>query len=262
MMGEEEVVAELQAAHVLEAVQWAFRSAVTRALDDYVPDAGYDEQWLGETRYTLFRDRLDRVFSCRNYDVGLGDAQAGRDRLLAQLSPAEAAAMPRLAPGTVYRLDLQGSPGWVYGSCRLLLASAELGRFEQIAWTQKSPTKQAVARQLPSNADGQGVLFDLSNLTDPDDPQTALDMDTFVVVHALHPITGEHELAIGLPRLNDRGGAAWHWLRPLSPPAPDDSGWAGPHLEPTGPSTPVSDPVVKRRPQETGRSNGRAGDNR
>jgi len=46
-----------------------FFSAVERVLETYSEAAGHDAMWAGLTRFTYFRDRLDRVFSCRRHTI-------------------------------------------------------------------------------------------------------------------------------------------------------------------------------------------------
>ncbi|WP_285600540.1 hypothetical protein [Kineosporia sp. NBRC 101731] len=235
---------------------------MSRALNDYAPRAGYDEQWLGQSRYVLFRDRLDRVFGCVDYVVGPGDEHLGRDELYAELTDGDITSMPSLAAGTVQRKDLNSSPGWVYGDWRLLLTSGDFGRLQRIPWAQKSPTKQAVARQSGRTDPQQGVLFDAAELLNHPEPTVDLDLHTFVIAHALHPVTHQTELAIGLPRRSDRGGGSWHWLRYLKTRPHGAEDWNDGIAPPSGPAVPVTDPVVKRRTHGAERANDRASDER
>ena len=76
-MGEQqEVIAELTAAGVLAGIRWAYESATRRSLESYCEADGHDPAWLGHTRFTLFRDRLDRVFACARYAVPTVDGAA------------------------------------------------------------------------------------------------------------------------------------------------------------------------------------------
>src|ERR1700684_4002712 len=80
VMGEQqEVMADLRAAGVLAGIRWAYESATRRSLEMYCEADGHDPAWLGHTRFTLFRDRLDRVFSCVRYAVPAVDGGLGRD---------------------------------------------------------------------------------------------------------------------------------------------------------------------------------------
>jgi hypothetical protein len=222
-MGEQhDVIAELGAAGVLAGVRWAYESATRRSLESYSEPDGHDAAWLGNTRFTLFRDRLDRVFSCQRYAVPGVDA-VDLDVLYAELSDYDLQSMPRLAPGLVRRTDLHGSAGWSHRGLRFLIASGEFGRLDALAWADKSTTKQLVALQRnPDPHLRQPSLFeDLA----PNDAVSLdalllatgreLDLVTFVVAHALDAATGQIELVFGRPRLNLRGGPAWHWRQDL-----------------------------------------------
>src|SRR5579875_2312039 len=124
-MGEQqEVIAELGAAGVLAGIRWAHASATRLALESYCEADGHDAAWLGNTRFTLFRNRLDRVFACERYAVSPGNDDADLDLLYAELSDQDIHTMPRLDPGVVRRSNLNGSPGWAHGPRRFLLASA------------------------------------------------------------------------------------------------------------------------------------------
>src|SRR4051812_30274298 len=111
---------ELGGTGVLDGVRWAYRSAVARSLEMYTEADGHDAAWLGHTKFTLFRDRLDRVFACERYAVHSGKNDADLDVLYAELSGPDIDAMPRLNPDLVRRCDLSGSPGWVCGERRFL----------------------------------------------------------------------------------------------------------------------------------------------
>src|SRR6516165_5298979 len=110
-----DVIAELGDAGVLAGVRWAYESATRRSLESYSELDGHDAAWLGNTRYTLFRDRLDRVFSCERYAVPDDEDEADPDVLHAELTGEDVASMPRIEPGRVIRADLYGSPGWAVG---------------------------------------------------------------------------------------------------------------------------------------------------
>src|SRR5215469_12782368 len=112
MSEQEQVIAELLAPGVLAGIRWAHASAARRSLESYSEADGHDAAWLGNTRFTLFRDRLDRVFGCERYALGPGD-ELDLDVLYAELSEEDIEAMPKLAPGLVRRRGLRGSPGWV-----------------------------------------------------------------------------------------------------------------------------------------------------
>jgi hypothetical protein len=239
IMGEQQqVIADLTAAGVLTGIRWAYESATRRSLETYSEADGHDPAWLGHTRFTLFRDRLDRVFACERYAVPAADGGLDLDLLYAELSERDLATLPRLAPGLVRRSDLRGSAGWAYRRHWFLISSAECGRLDTLPWLEKSVTKQLVAMQ-PSPDHRQPSLFeelltdgilsgDLVPVGAPQemDPLARLDpllmaadrelrVPAFVVAHTLDAGTGMIELTFGRPRLNLRGGPAWHWRENL-----------------------------------------------
>ena len=159
MAEQQDVIEGLTAAGVLTGIRWAYESATRRSLEIYSEADGHDSAWLGHTRFTLFRDRLDRVFACERYAVPTADGRLDVDVLCAELSERDLATMPRLAPGLVRRADLRGSAGWAYRRHWFLIASAEFGRLETLPWQEKSVTKQLVAMQ-PSPDLRQPSLFE------------------------------------------------------------------------------------------------------
>ena len=137
----------------------------------------------------------------------------------AGLPEQDIATFPDIDPFLVMRADLNGSPGWVYGGIRWLLASAPLGKISEIPWNQKSPTKQRVAQQtnIPSE---QPTLFDYRTTAEqnkliPLASEVKLDLQTLIVAHALDAEQGKYELTLGQSRWNIDGGPAWHWLRSI-----------------------------------------------
>lgn len=224
----QDVIADLEAAGVLAGVRWAYTSATARTLEDYSEAAGHDAAWLGNTRFTLFRDRLDRIFACGRYVLKPGsDATVSLDLLRAELSKLDIGTMPQLAPDLVHRSDLNGSPGWACQGRRFLLASCAFGKLDQLPWPQRSPTKQRVARQRnPEPA--QASLFDdladeeVAGLFTAVAEVQSLDLETFVIGHSLDPVSQEVELVFGRPRLNNGGGEAWHWYQNLLTLPPTD----------------------------------------
>ena len=234
-MGEQqEVIEELTAAGVLAGIRWAYESATRRSLESYSEADGHDPAWLGHTRFTLFRDRLDRVFACSRYAVPTADGELDLDVLYAELSERDLVTLPRVGPGLVLRRDLRGSAGWSYRRHWFLIASAEFGRLDTLPWLEKSVTKQLVAAQ-PGPDHRQPSLFEglLTDGVRPDgllpegaplpariDPlllaaDRQLKLPSFIVAHSLEADTGEIELAFGRPWLNLRGGSAWHWREDL-----------------------------------------------
>jgi hypothetical protein len=212
MAEQQDVIAELTAAGVLAGIRWAYASATTRSMEIYSEADGHDSAWLGHTRFTLFRDRLDRVFGCERYAVPTADGRLDVDVLCAELSERDLATMPRLAPGRVLRHDLRGSAGWSYRHHWFLISSAEFGRLETLPWQDKSLTKQLVAMQ-PSPDLRQPSLFE--DLTEGLLADHELRVPTFIVAHTLDAGTGQTELTFGRPKFNLRGGPAWHWREDL-----------------------------------------------
>jgi hypothetical protein len=233
MTEQQEVIEGLTAVGVLTGIRWAYESATRRSLETYSEADGHDPAWLGHTRFTLFRDRLDRVFACGRYAVPAANGGLDRDLLHAELSERDLATLPRLAASLVRRSDLRGSAGWAYQRHWFLIASAEFGRLETLPWLEKSVTKQLVAMQ-PSPDHRQPSLFEdlLSDGLLPDelgpdgrlparfDPlllaaDRELRLPTFIVAHSLDAGTGKIELTFGRPKLNLRGGPAWYWRENL-----------------------------------------------
>jgi hypothetical protein len=251
-------IAALEAAGVLAGIRWAFLSATDRVLDDYSEAAGHDATWLGITRFTLFRDRLDRVFSCGRYVLDQAtDGTAGLDILRAELSERDIATLPRLDPDLVERSDLNGSPGWAWQGRRWLLASARFGKIDTLSWPEKSQTKQWVAEQRnldpdqPSLFDGlaDGEVDGLAALATLADGEQQLDRETLVAAHSQDVDHEGRELVLGRARLNAGGGKAWHWRVDLlaSPPAGSERHPGG-GPAPTGPDDGTPDAPVRLRP--------------
>jgi hypothetical protein len=259
-----DVIAELGDAGVLAGVRWAYESATRRALESYSEADGHDAAWLGNTRFTLFRDRLDRVFACDRYAASAADG-LDLDVLYAELSDQDLLTMPRLLPGLVRRCDLRGSAGWGYRGWRFLLASGEFGGLDTLPWLHRSTTKQLVALQRSPDI-RQPSLFE--TLLGEDGAEEAfggidtvllaadreLDLVTYIVAHSLDAFSGEIELVLGRPRLNLGGGPAWHWYQDLlTVPLPGAGRRADPGQVPADP-TGVPDAPVRLRRLEGGRS--------
>ncbi|MDH2426458.1 hypothetical protein [Sphaerisporangium sp. TRM90804] len=265
MNEQQDVIAELGDAGALAGVCWAYLSATTRSLETYSEADGHDAAWLGNTRFTLFRDRLDRVFACERYAVRSGNDDADLDVLYDQLSERDIDTMPRLDADLVRRSNLNGSPGWAYGATRFLLASGVFGKLDKLPWPQKSPTKQRVARQRNPEPP-QPSLFDDFALDEIGGLEAVLaathdlDLTTYVVAHTLDPLSRQVELVLGRARLNSGGGQAWHWRQNLLSTPPADGGRRTDDAPiPTNPNTVPDAPVRLRRPAEE-RRNDRAGD--
>lgn len=254
MSERDDLVGALDSAGVLAGIRWAFLSAADRVLEDYSEAAGHDATWVGVTRFTLFRDRLDRVFSCRRYAVAEGaDGELSLDILHAELTERDVKSFPKLDPELVVRADLSGSPGWSNEGTRWLLASSAFGKLDEVPWPQKSTTKQRVAQQ-PTDEPDEPTLFD--HLTSEEQAGLAtlmtgskLDLHTLVVGHSLDAEHGGRELVIGQPRLNSGGGSAWYWKHDLLQAPPSEGGRLRPSAPaPVGPDATPDAPVKLRRP--------------
>ncbi|MDI9960425.1 hypothetical protein ACQ7DA_13305 [Zafaria sp. J156] len=265
MSERDDLVGALDRAGVLAGIRWAFLSAADRVLEDYSEAAGHDATWVGVTRFTLFRDRLDRVFSCRRYAVAEGtDGQTSLDLLHAELTERDITTLPALDPELVGRADLSGSPGWSHEGTRWLLASSAFGKLDEVPWPQKSTTKQRVAQQ-PTDEPDPPTLFD--HFTSDEQAGLAtlmagskLDLHTLVVGHSLDAERGGRELVIGQPRLNSGGGSAWYWKHDLLQTPPADGGRLRPSAPmPVSPDTTPDAPVKLRRPAAEQPNHGQVG---
>lgn len=265
MSERDDLVGALDRAGVLAGIRWAFLSAVDRVMEDYSEAAGHDATWVGMTRFTLLRDRLDRVFSCRRYAIAEGtDGQLSLDVLHAELTERDIDTFPKLDPDLVVRSDLSGSPGWSYEGTRWLIASSAFGKLSELPWPQKSNTKQLVAQQ-PTDEPNEPTLFDHL----PDEEQAGLatlmaapklDLHTLVVGHSQDVELGGRELVIGQPRLNSGGGSAWYWTHDLLQAPPSEGGRLRPSTPtPIGPDTVPDAPVRLRRSEDEQPNRGQAG---
>lgn len=217
----QEVIKGFEDAGLLDGIRWAYQSATSRVLADYSEPTGHDSTWVGTTRFVLFRDRLDRVFSCGRYSVGMDSTVgASLDLLHAELTSVDVTTMPQLPSGLVVRANLNGSPGWVWQDWRWLLASSAVGKIDRLPWPQKSPTKQQVAQQAEPNPvqaslfDGDLVGEEIAGLLALRETQK-LDLETLVLAHAQDADHDERELVLGRPQMNFGGGSAWHWREDL-----------------------------------------------
>lgn len=229
------------------AIRWAFLSASNRVSLDYSEAAGHDATWLGVNRYTYFRDRLDRVFSCERYEVPSGlSGSLGLDVVQAELTRRDIDTMPDVPAGLVRRANLNGSPGWCFDNWRWLLASCPVGGLDTVPWPRKSPTKQKVASQ-PTDASLQETLFDVLNDEEMGGIRALLeanrlDQETLIVAHAQDIDRDRRELSLGRARMNFGGGPAWEWRVDLLLEGPSD----GSRLPADGPV--LSDPSVDSTP--------------
>ncbi|MEV4453159.1 hypothetical protein [Streptomyces mirabilis] len=225
MSEQQDALEDLESRGVLSALGWANASAYRRTMQDYDPDTGHDQGWVGSTAHKLLCDRLHRVFSTGKYAVESSEAASvGLDTVAAGLAPGEFRKMPIIAPGVVAWSDVNSSPGWRCGEWRFLLASFVFGESNRIPWPQKSPTKRQVASQyFPGGPFGQSML----PLDEEPDPALAAivqamgeesedsQVTTLVVAHSVALELGVRELYLGRSRLNRGGGEAWYWKHDL-----------------------------------------------
>jgi hypothetical protein len=257
MRERDEVVERWRTLSIMEGISWAFESATDRTLSDCSVAAGHSRASIGQTRFALFADRLDRAFTCGRYDLPVeGSEDAGSDLVLEELSDGDIATMPTVERTAVRRADLNGSPGWTCGRWRWLLASASVGELRQLSWSHRSATKQRVAAQ-PAPQD-EPTLFDQS----PDTrgwlaatPVAAgLDLPTLVVGYSHDLDRDALELGVGRPRPNDGGGPAWHWWHDLRSGGEGSRSTAP--LPPGRPSAPDAEPDAPVRLRPAARRHG------
>jgi len=226
MITQEAALDALKTDDIARGISWAFQSACDQALEDFARGTGYTALSAGVGRYDLLADRLDRVFSCGDYEVAEGMEFAGLDVLYEGLSPQARLTMPIVKAGRMIRSNLRGSNGWRVGGFRFITHSYPLGEVAQIDWTQSSKTLQSVSRQAPSAFVPLTLLDLILNQEQREDLAAqdavpAVDMPTLVLVHALDRNTSDRELAIGHSRYNDDALEPWHWceslLSPLEP---------------------------------------------
>ncbi|SDD50193.1 hypothetical protein [Actinokineospora iranica] len=214
----DQVLGKLGDLGALGGVRWAHASAYGQLWQDYEPDGGHDQAWVGFTAHKFLINRQDRVFQCGEYTAPEGEPSVGRDVLAKGIADRDFRTMPWLAPGIVVRHDLNASPGWVAGGWRWLMASYKFGHIDKIRWQDRSETKGVVARQ-PHSAD-DGGLFGVAELFGLPESADGL-RGTLVLAHAMDPDTGEVELFLGRSRWNAGGGVPWVWRENLLalPPA-------------------------------------------
>lgn len=139
MSEQQDVIGQLEAAGVLTGIRWAYRSATSRTLEIFSEPDGHDAALLGNLRFTLLRDRLDRVFACERYELPPGSRATDQlDLLYAELSQEDIRTMPHLAPDLIRRADLTGSPGWALGGRRFLLAACVFGKLDSLPWPRRA----------------------------------------------------------------------------------------------------------------------------
>jgi hypothetical protein len=220
MITQESAIDALEADDVARGITWAFQSACDQALEDFARGTGYTALSAGVGRYDLLADRLDRVFSCGDYEVPEGMESVGLDVLYEGLPQQVRLTMPIIKAGTVIRSNLRGSNGWRVSGFRFITHSYPLGEAAQIDWAQSSKTLQSVSRQPPSTfvpITLLDLLLDQEQREDlaAQDAVPAVEMSTLVLVHALDRNTSDRELAIGHSRYNEGSVGPWHWREDL-----------------------------------------------
>lgn len=246
-------LAALYANDISRGIVWAYESTCEQALEDFARGTGYTALSAGVGRYDLLADRLDRVFSCGDYEVAAGMEAVGLDVLYEGLTERARTTMPVIKAGTVVRSNLRGSNGWSVAGFRFITHSFPLGELARIDWTQASKTLQAVSRQEPAGSPIPRNLLDMMLDEDQREDLAAQDalpfvgVPTLVLVHSLDRDTAEREIAIGQSRYNDDLGGSWHWREPLSGgPAPEKG--ARPAPEAPSPAHDEPDVTVRLRP--------------
>jgi hypothetical protein len=259
MSEQDDAIADLKSNGVLAGMAWAWGSARRQTLQSFDPDTGHDKGWVGYNAFKVLTDRLDRIFALGKFAIQPDmDPAVGLDVLAQGLAHGEFERMPHLEPGVAIRDDLNQSPGWISGGWRILLQSYGGLDIDRIPWPQKSWTKQKVASQptpdqqmlppeileLPMAAD---VLAELS--AQPPSDRTIV---TLVGAYAIDAVTGESAFYIGHPRLNHRGGDAWHWRVLLDTDGHNGIGRGLPTSSPgDSPADTVADaPIRLRQPTE------------
>ncbi|MDN4643426.1 hypothetical protein [Arthrobacter sp. PsM3] len=242
MIERDDLIRKLEEAGTLDAIRWAYRSAARQVAEEYSEESGHDAGWVGQTRYTLLRDRLNRVFSCGRYALAADALPAeGRDVVTATLPQSEIDTMPVLEADMVSRSNLNQSIGWSFDGMRWLLASGPYGKLDSIRWDRKSQTKKRVAQQGNFNPDQASLFEELHSDEDAGllDAMTLpnvedLDQLTLVLAHSQDPVTWQGELRIGMPRLSHGDGSAWSWSQDLLTAPPVKGGSR--QVAPAGPS--------------------------
>jgi hypothetical protein len=216
MMEHEDLREDLTANQVLAGIAWAVAATQRRLLQDAEGEPAYKQTWIGQTAHSLMCDRLDRVFSCGDYAHESGQHEVGLDVLHAGLNRQEIETMPRVAPGTVTRDDLNGSPGWLCGQWRWLMSSFLPFEVEAIKWAVKRPTKQRVAQQALGRGTVPHEVLPLFEMEAAAFAPAADGITTLVLVHAFDVQQGSSESYLGRSQYNPRGESPWHWKEPIS----------------------------------------------
>ncbi|MFJ4254106.1 hypothetical protein [Microbacterium sp. NPDC090003] len=220
MITRDEVLQALHRTGAAPGIAWAFDAACEQILEDFTRGAGYGALTAGVGRYEVLADRMDRVFSCGDYEVEPGMEFEGLDIVFDGLSDRVQASMPVISAGTVTRSNLNGSNGWSVGGFRFITHAFDLGEHAKIDWTSATKTVQAVSRQAPGVFTPVTLLDHMLPAQAREDlaAQDALPLitiPTLVLGHALNLTTSERELLLGHSRYNDDEGNPWYWTESL-----------------------------------------------
>ncbi|GAA3733565.1 hypothetical protein [Salinactinospora qingdaonensis] len=252
MTEQEQVLEDLSADGVVDAITWAQRSTYRRVLADLSREAGYKNSSIGTAAYDVMVDRLDRVCQCGPFEPDPDAPEGGSDVLYEGLHTDEQLERWLLPSGQVVRDDANGSQGWRSGRWRWLRASFKFDKIDEIRWPTKSFTKQRVAQQPYPEED---ALFSVEELEELGGMTAAFSLEEFretlVLAHSADIITGQTQLFLGRPRWNVDGGPAWHWRHDLLGLSPEDGrGQVGDEPFAPMPTTPseVADAPVRLRP--------------
>lgn len=252
VMNRDDVLEALRRTNTVAGLAWAFDVTCEQILEDFTTGSGYGPLTAGVARYEVLADRLDRVFSCGDYEVDPGMESAGLDVLFEGLSERARSTMPVLKAGTVKRSNLNGSNGWSVAAFRFITHAFDVSERSKLDWTRATPTVQAVARQatgtfIPATLLDQMLPAEAREDLAAQDVLPTVDLPTYVLGHALNLGTFERELIIGHSRYNDDYGNPWNWTEDLNS-GTDGGSVSRPKPGAIPPRTDEPDVAVRLRP--------------
>ena len=212
-MTEDEALANLNQAGLLDVLSWAAPVAFAATDQMFDEDAGHDQMVIGVLNFKHLRDLVDRATSNGRFAVAEGLEGLGADVLERGIAPDAFRSMPQLVSSAIDRKDYRQSPGWAAGGIRVLLQSYPFGKIDEINWTQRSNAKRKVASQLFVGdkalfTDDDFDLYSIPGIPDDDDFEGV----TLVAAHAFNPTTKQYELYIGQSKNPERSeDSCWHW---------------------------------------------------
>lgn len=214
MSEQEEVLQALEEAGVVDLFEWVGQTASWRLLQDFDEDAGHDQAVIGTLGYKYLINLFDRASGSGRFALPEGAAaEDGLDLVRAGVTQEAFEAMPRFEPGSIFRSNFNGSPGWAQDGIRWLLQSYRFGKIDKIAWTKKSDTKRRVA-QYPFFQDSDALLTYADFGLDEEDFPSDLGFEgkTLVLAHSFDRATGAYEIYLGRSRdSGGRGENPWYW---------------------------------------------------